>query len=534
MPLSLGSVPTVSRAFTRLAIVFGLAAVSCGQPKVESPGESTSAAVTAAATGTTPGNLDVLFMSDNSSSMNVMQQKLASQIPAFVSALQNLPSGLPNIHIAVVSSDMGAPGDVTSSIQCTKTGDNGQFRLGATSGVSGLGDGGPGGAPGGNDAGGLGCAGASLNSGATYVSNVDGVANYTGDLSTLLSCMTALGDNGCGFEHQLASITRALGADGSPAPSSNAGFLRPDAQLAIIVLSNEDDCSAPPDTVLYSLNGGQQNISNALGPMANYRCNEFGHLCVDPAASGSTCLTEPPAQPPADVQTTASGPTLDLLGCESNDSNGLLSTVTSFVSGIRALKADPDNQIVVGAIVAPPTPYTVAWVPEQGGQNTRPGELWPQVEHSCGPAGGDDVNPRATSPTTDGTFGDPAVRIAQWVQAFSTNGVMGSICDGSYAGAFGAIASKIGAQLPGGGGSLSGTDGPSGAATPPICANGITPVPGAGGSPGNGNSGLQNGGCDVAAARPTAASLGALLLFLFVSWAVVRRRRLSARRSSVR
>ena len=260
------------------------------QPKVDSPVESTTAAVTAAATGTSPGNLDVLFMIDNSSSMTVMQQKLASQIPGFITALQNLPSGLPNIHIAVVSSDMGAPGDSTSSILCTSAAITGSFGSEPTIAVSpaqqlGPDGGAAGGAPGGNDAGAPGCAGASLNSGATFISNVDGVANYTGDLSTLLSCMTALGDTGCGFEHQLASISRALGADGSPAPASNAGFLRPDAQLAIIVLSNEDDCSAPVNTPLYSLNGYQQNISNPLGPIANYRCNQFGHLCVDPAAA---------------------------------------------------------------------------------------------------------------------------------------------------------------------------------------------------------------------------------------------------------
>jgi hypothetical protein len=531
MPLSPRSAPTSSIACARLAIALSLAATSCGQPKVEAPVEPTTASATAAAT-TSPGNLDVLFMIDNSSSMTVMQQKLASQIPGFITALQSLPSGLPNLHIAVVSSDMGAPGDSTTSLGCTTVGDDGQFRLGTAGGLSPDG-GGTGGAPGGDGAGATSCAGASLNSGATYISNVDGVANYTGDLSTLLSCMAALGDNGCGFEHQLASITRALGADGSPEPPSNAGFLRPDAQLAIIVLSNEDDCSAPQNTLLYSLNGGQQNIANPLGPIANYRCNQFGHLCVDHAAAGSTCLTDPPLQPPADAQMTTSGPTLDLVDCESDDSQGLVTSVSSFVSGIRALKADPDNQIVVGAIVAPAIPYTVAWVPDSGGQNTQPGELWPQVEHSCGPTGGDDVNPRSTQPTTDGSFGDPAVRIAQWVEAFGTNGVIASICDGSYAGAFGAIASKIGAQLPGGGGGLAGSNAPS-AATPPICPNGITQVPGAGGSRGNGNSGLQNGGCDVAAARPTSVSLGALLLVLLVSLVVVRRRPLSARRSSVR
>ena len=45
--------------------------------------------------------------------------------------------------------------------------------------------------------------------------------NYTDpSLTDVLQCIALLGDSGCGFEHQLASIDRALGADGiGPAPS---------------------------------------------------------------------------------------------------------------------------------------------------------------------------------------------------------------------------------------------------------------------------------------------------------------------------
>ena len=524
-----------STRLSRLAIALGLAAASCAQPKFASPAGAATAPVSAAATGTSPGNLDVLFMIDNSSSTTVIQEKLASQIPGFLTALQNLPMGLPNLHIAVVSSDMGAPGDVTSSIMCTRTGDDGQFRVGFTTGAfsqpSGL-DGGSGGSPGGNDAGALVCPGARLNSGATFISDVDGVANYAGDLAALLSCMTALGDKGCGFEHQLASISRALGADGSPVPATNVGFLRPDAQLAIIVLTDEDDCSAPAGTSLYSLKGYQQNIGNPMGPIANYRCNEYGHLCVDPAATGPSCAAAPPLTPPADLQGTAAAPTLDLTDCVSDDSRSwLMSSVNDFANGIKALKADPANQIVVGAITAPPTPYTVAWVPAAGGQNPLPGELWPQVEHSCGPAGGDDVNPLGQT-TNDGSFGDPAVRIAQWVKAFGANGVMASICDGSYANAFAGVVSKIGEHLQGGS-SASSSSGDPGASVP-ICANGLPGYLGGDSSSVTPKSGLQNGGCDVAAGRPTAPNLGALLVLAGLSLGVVRRRRVSARRSSLR
>jgi hypothetical protein len=247
-----------------------------------------------------------------------------------------------------------------------------------------------------------------------------------------------LGDKGCGFEHQLASIDRALGADGSGLPPTNAGFLRDDALLAIIILSNEDDCSAPTNTELYSLNGGQQNVSNPLGPVSNYRCNQFGHLCDDLATNR---VIAPPLSPPADAQGMPSAPTLDLANCTSNDVSGLLTPVAKVVSDIRALKSDPDNQIIVSAIIAPPAPYTVSWVPEMNGQNTQPGELWPQMEHSCGAAGS--VNPKATSISTDGSFGDPGVRIFQFADGFLRKHG-GSICDASYAEVLGGVAAEIG------------------------------------------------------------------------------------------
>jgi hypothetical protein len=117
--------------------------------------------------------------------------------------------------------------------------------------------------------------------------------------------------------------------------------------------------------------------------------------------------------------------------------------VAQFISDIKSLKPDPDNQILVAAITAPAAPYTVAWVPESGGQNTQPGELWPEVMHSCGALGSDDVNPHPAMSTTDGSFGDPGVRISQFVSAFP-NYVLASICDASYASSMQAIATKLG------------------------------------------------------------------------------------------
>ena len=178
-------------------------------------------------------------------------------------------------------------------------------------------------------------------------------------------------------------------------------------------------------------------MANPLGPIANYRCNQFGHLCTDPGQRDAVRAHRAAAQAADRRAGDGDGPTLNLIDCESNDTGtGLLTPVASLVAGIKALKADPDNQIVVGAISPPATPYTVAWLPASGGQNTQPGELWPLIEHSCGALGGDDVNPLATDAPTDGSFGDPGVRIAQWVHAFGANGVVTSICDADYSVSF--------------------------------------------------------------------------------------------------
>jgi MYXO-CTERM domain-containing protein len=452
--------------------------------------------------------LDLLFVIDDASGMAEMQSKLYDQIPNFLGVLMSLPTP-PDLHVAVISSDMGVPGsDQAASIGCTLTGDQGMFQAQ------------PRGA----------CTDSTLAPGATFISVGHGVANYTAaSISEVLQCILPLGDEGCRFGLPLASIVRALGADGAPAPAGNAGFLRGNASLAIIILSNEDDCSASsPTTALYSLNNGPDNLINSIGPLAPYRCNEWGHLCLDPHGQDPAKVIQPPETSPQDAQGAPSAPTLDLLDCQSNETGGLMKPVGTFVEEIRALKpSDPDNLIVVSAIVAPASPYTVAWVPAVGAQAAE-GELWPQIEHSCGAPGG--INPEATQTTTDGSFGDPAVRLTQFVKAFGSNSVVASICDASYASSVQNVATMIGAlplEVTGtagttgdGGGSLVDGGGVTGAGASGG-KGGVSPggLPGTGGF---GGSGLRDGGCacSVGAAAPGGAGLSALLVAL----AILRRR----------
>ena len=193
------------------------------------------------------------------------------------------------------------------------------------------------------------------------------------------------------------------------------------------MVTNEDDCSVPAGGVALYDTGSNISIASQLGPPANFRCNEFGHLC-----NGA----KPPREAPGDSVTA----TVPQQNCTSAECTGLLVPVAEFTARIRALKAAPDSEIVVAAIAGPSTPYTVQWkAPSTAdtscGASSCP---WPAVAHSCTAA--------------DASFADPSVRINQWVGTFGANGIASSICDASFAPAMQQVAARIGVLLAAGGG----------------------------------------------------------------------------------
>ena len=80
-------------------------------------------------------------------------------------------------------------------------------------------------------------------------------------------CMFNVGTDGGRVEGALGAALRALeratDVDQNPLSNPNAGFLRPDAKLAIVAISDEDDQSAEPDFLvldfLYALKGGKRD-----------------------------------------------------------------------------------------------------------------------------------------------------------------------------------------------------------------------------------------------------------------------------------
>jgi hypothetical protein len=397
-----------------VVLVGGLFLVACGSSSLRSDGGG-GAGGSSGGSGTDGGmdgaagrqvtyisatanrQLDLLFMVDNSSSMEAAQVNLAANLPSFMNVLKGLPGGLPDLHIGVVTSDMGAgSGTITG---CMGNGDNGTFQHAPTGS----------------------CTTTTLNSGATFISDTGGaspVTNFTGsDITAVFQCIVEVGSNGCGFEHQLASVARALGADGSPPPAENAGFLRPNAYLAIVLVTNEDDCSAPVTSPLYDTTGN--SLASQLGPVGGFRCNEFGHRCSLNGAALAPPLRLSPN--PTDLTTTVSYD-----NCESSESDGMLTPVGTFVQMIKALKTDPAGQIVVASIQGPPAPYVEHWrmapVTDTG--------PWPEISHSCD--GGSAVG-----------VADPGVRLQQFAQSFGANGLTYPICVNNFGPAFQTIAMKL-------------------------------------------------------------------------------------------
>lgn len=195
-------------------------------------------------TGSVPltGEVDLLIMMDNSGSMSQEQEALAREIPNLVRGLATgdvdgdgvaeLPPVV-SLHVGVVTSDMGTGGVLVRGA-CERDpnrGDDGVLRSEGNLAIPG-------------------CA-------ASYDPPFLEFAPGSGDPDAFASdvqCLATAGTNGCGFEQQLEAMLKAVTPstsdirfvfdDGGHADGANAGFLRPGSLLAILAVSDEDDCSA--------------------------------------------------------------------------------------------------------------------------------------------------------------------------------------------------------------------------------------------------------------------------------------------------
>jgi hypothetical protein len=157
--------------------------------------------------------MDLVFVVDDSGSMEEEQSNLAANFPKFVSLLDDFKtqSGAKLDWRAAVTTtgrDVTFYGEtpIGTIPHTDKDQDNGAFRDKSECGGT-----------------------------RRWVERADA------DAATRFSCLANVGTYGSGYEMPLEALS--LGLVDRVADGTNAGFLRPDALLAVVILTDEDDCS---------------------------------------------------------------------------------------------------------------------------------------------------------------------------------------------------------------------------------------------------------------------------------------------------
>ncbi len=358
----------------------------------------------------TSNKLDLLFVVDNSSSTFHFQLNFACNFSRFVEALEALPLGTPDLHLAIVTPDLGSGALRIPS--CGRSGgDDGAMQSAphplmvdcSANGAAPLDT--------------TGCTGPQEGKG--WIRFKSATDNNLGgqDLARAVACIAPLGDHGCGFESVLGATVRALERASDPNDPVNAGFLRADALLAIVILTDEDDCSLPADSLLGDTSSGT-DVGSTLGPLTSFRCTEYGVICDG--------FQRDPANPAA---LRRPGPMGGYRNCRPND-DGLgvpeprhrLRSVREMVARIQALK--PPSATIVEVIGGP--------APPEGA-----------FDVEVGTAGGAPVPVLALSCQGGAGPANPGVRLQAFLEAWHPTRRILPICQQSLADVLAGIARRL-------------------------------------------------------------------------------------------
>lgn len=323
-------------------------------------------------------NIDILFVIDDSGSMEEEQTSLVQNFDNFINVLNNIEGGLPNVHLGVVSTNLGGNAGA-GNVSCAGTGDSGN--LVNTPRVNNS------------------CSGPSDR----WIEDIEDpdnpgtrLTNYDNSqsLAETFSCIAELGTTGCGFEQPLESMRRALENAG------NEGFIRDNAFLAVIFITDEDDCSVKPPPDNGEAMFGSANCNNFLDPSScelglldSFRCFEFGVVCDpdNPRSIGDKEVNEP---------------------CQVRENSQFMPGIQEYADFLREFKGNPGLVITAG-IVGPPSPVIVENVTR--GQNDEIDYV--RLAAACGEF---DVPPGAAA---------PGVRLSSFFNQFPTRSTTTTICE---------------------------------------------------------------------------------------------------------
>ena len=333
--------------------------------------------------------VDLLFMVDNSGSMSEEQASLGTELPRLV---QVLASGdrtgdgptpddfqaVKNLHVGVITSDMGV-GDfvVPTCTRAPRFGDDGLLRTAGNTSIAGC-----------------------MAMYPTFLEYEPGVSAQTPlQFGADFRCVASPGTGGCGFEQQLEATLKAVtpatsattffGATRGHGDIENAGFIRPDSVIALVLVTDEEDCS---------IQSGSEDIFNQMSPTFT------GDLNL-------RCFLYKEAQWP----------------------------VQRYIDGFKALRPGRESLIVFGAITGVPVDLIAAGTPNYSGILADPRMI--ESVDTMGGMGGARLTPSCNVPGRGVAF--PPRRIVEVAKGFGENGIIQSICQNSLSGALDAIIAKI-------------------------------------------------------------------------------------------
>ncbi len=350
-------------------------------------------------------DVDILFMVDNSNSMAEEQTSLIQALPELVRALATgdvdgdgvaESRAAATLHVGVVTPDMGAGPSRDTPTCAAGLGDDGLLRSRSRDTT----------AP---------CM-------ATYPSGIfefDGARHEPIEFASTVSCVLNIGTGGCGFEQQLEAPLKALtpesahtwtapgylpprflDASGEPdaesghADDAHTGFLRRDSVLAVVLLTDEEDCSVQ-DYGLFALDDPRFEDT----PL-NVRCYTF-------------------AAPTDDV----------------------LHPIERYIDGFVGLRTHPENLVFAAIVGIPPAVEPASDPPDFEAILADPAMMWRPTS--------DGTNAMPSCSSVNGVAYPPTriVRVGQGLSERGASVTLHSICNESLTSASRSIVTHIAERL---------------------------------------------------------------------------------------
>jgi hypothetical protein len=179
--------------------------------------------------------VDFLFVIDDSLSMEVHQANLIANFPAFIDGIEESLASVESFHVGVVATDpfAGNPGAciLIGALVTSTTG------AGANSSQAECGP---------------------YADGFNYMTDAD-------DLDASFACAAQVGTSGSGSERPMDAVVAALDGSLAGAGGCNEGFLRDDALLVVVVITDEYDGEGDPEP-----GNGEEPATSVGGPMDWY------------------------------------------------------------------------------------------------------------------------------------------------------------------------------------------------------------------------------------------------------------------------